>query len=761
MHADWENEQNRLEYVKKIITHDLNIKINKADIYKNDMKDINKEMWNELGPLAGLDSAITYLQRINDLKQNLSATTENLNVMKRYKRQLSSPYFARIDFKEDGSSEPGKIYIGIFGYRDVPTAEIIIYDWRAPVSSMFYDHEPGRASYICPTGIIEGELLLKRQYRIEEGNLKLMFDSSIVIEDEVLQDILAGSADNRMKVIVYTIQKEQNKAIRNENNRVLAVQGPAGSGKTSIALHRAAYLLYHHRDSIKAENIILYTPNELFARYISAILPELGEDNISGYTVVRLAHKVLEDIFDKYETYAEMMEWQALEKSANKAAGKGRLESIRFKASIQFADLLERYVSYYEDKIVKFEDIKYNAASSDKKYKVAAVSDISEPIVFITKEELDSLFHVHYRNMKIVKRFDRMKINVMERINEYRKTREQAAVKALTETGDYLDDNEIKARSRLIVRAELEPVYKKVEAMLSADVRQLYKTLFENTGVLSSLSGTAANALSPASCHDTAEALLRGTLCYEDQVPVLYLMLLMGGITPDNSIKHVIIDEAQDYTAISYKLFSKIYPECGVTVLGDACQNISPICGIGNIRLAGELIGGAGNTDYVELDKSYRSTVEIMEFASKILPCNGKPYGRHGEKPEILPAADLKDACKVIIAIIKDMKKAGLKSIAVICRTKNDCRMVYPQIRAKADLVYVENDDSEITEAVTLIPSYLAKGLEFDGVIAAILSEDDYIHDEDQLLYTVCTRALHRLAVCAVNGVKAIRKFSK
>jgi len=735
MHPDWKKEIERLEYVKQVIADEYTSKTGKADGYKSKMRSINKYMWEEIGPLAGNDSISEFLQYINVLKQNLSETDKNSKEIKKIERQLLSPYFARIDFKEDGWDNE-KYYIGVYGFRKDEAEDILIYDWRAPVSSMFYDYEPGRALYVSPSGKIEGDLSLKRQYRIEKGELILLFDSNIAIDDDILQDILAGSSDKRMKIIVSTIQREQNKVIRSEGKRVLAVQGAAGSGKTSIALHRAAYLLYKYRETLKAGNIILFTPNEIFSKYISTVLPELGEDDIPGHTLDGLAKGTMGTLFEKYETYADMMEWQLLNKNADEAAG--RLEGIRFKASGKITDVLEKYVKLFENNIINFENVHY------------------EDAIFATGQELDELFHVSYSHMQMVKRLSRMELKVMQRINEYRKLREPEKEKEIAGTGDYVDENEIKARSRLAVREELDVVYKKIKKMFSIDIVKFYKMLFENVQFINS----CGREFSDTACRETVEIIQQGILYYEDQAPVLYLMSLLGMLDHDSSIRHVIIDEAQDYSGVAYKLFSRLYPRCDITLLGDLLQNINPLGGIGNLKNAGEIID-PGSMEYIELDKSYRSTVEITEFTSRILPSKGVPYGRHGKKPEILTSTTIKGVCDLIVNSVKSAEKEGVRSVAVICRTLYDCRKIYKYIRTdiKADLIAKNSD--EITGDIIVIPSYLAKGLEFDVVIAAVLSEDEYMPDEDQLFYTVCTRALHRLDVCAIEGAGVISKVNR
>lgn len=749
MHYDWDNEVKWFEHVEEIITEELEKKAGKDINYTNMMRTLNKEMWEDVGPLSGHSTFFkipAFLQEINLLKNNSKSMALNKNEIKKLERQISAPYFGRIDFKE--ADCPAEIiYIGIYGLRRSSNNEVIIYDWRAPICSIFYDYEPGTASYECPAGIIEGKLLLKRQYRIENGRIVLMFDSSAAIEDRILQDILAGSADTRMKTIVNTIQREQNHAIRCSNRRILSVQGAAGSGKTSIALHRAAYLLYRDRNSIKTENIRLFTPNGIFANYISNILPELGEDEIPGSTLTGLVQGILGDICKRYETYPEMMEWQLLQK--NSSSQGSRMECMEFKASAAFVCILESYAKYFENNIIHFEDI------------------IAGDTLLVSGQELTELFFDSYTLLPVAKRLSRMELHVMKKVDEYAKIMRQEKVLELANSGEYVDGTEMKTRSRMIIAGEMEPVIKKVKFMLSIDIRKAYLTLLSDSEVWNACVANLSNK-DEGNYHpeffdmiakSTANTLENGILPYEDQSPVLYLMHLLGMLDAESEVKHLIIDEAQDYSYITYKLFSKIYPECGITLLGDACQNINPANGIGNMKLAGELLD-SNSLEYIELEKSYRSTIEIMNFASKVYPAKAMPFGRHGKTPEIMKSATIEGVCGLILDCANSARADDYASIAVICRTAEDCMYVYHKLDGNIQVTLVKSGDDDLQKGIVVIPSYLAKGLEFDAVIAAVLSADEYASGEDQLFYTVCTRALHRLDVCSVAGAGILRKFN-
>jgi DNA helicase-2/ATP-dependent DNA helicase PcrA len=736
MHPDWENEVNKLDIIRQMIEGELVKKMGNTAEYKKKMRMINEEMWEEVGALSGLstfDSTPAFMQEISLLKQNMVETAKNSKEIRMLEWQYNSPYFARIDFQE-GYRSIENIYIGIYGFH-ADTGEIFIHDWRAPISSMFYDFEPGRALYECPTGYIEGELTLKRQYRIEKSQLLLMFDSAIAIQDNILQDILAQSASNRMKTIVSTIQKEQNRIIRYEGKRVLAVQGPAGGGKTSIALHRAAYLLYHHRKNIKSNNIRLFTPNGTFAKYISSVLPELGEEEIPCVTLAGLAQGILGDLFKKYESYGEMMEWQLSQKHAGGLGS--RFESICFKTTKRFSAVLEQFVEVFENNIIFFNDIRSGDA------------------VFADKKELEELFHKSYHYMPIAKRLSLMETRVTARIKEYEKQRQQEIIKELSNNGEYTDDGEIKARSFLMVRSELEQVKREIKKMLSLDITGLYRMLFENLAVWDSCGGV----LSEGARKFTVDTLGLDILYFEDQASILYLMFLLGMIDPDKETQHVIIDEAQDYSEVTFKLFSRLYPQCSITLLGDLSQNINPLSGIGSLQYAGEILA-AGDFEYFELDKSYRSTVEIMELASRVVPSNISFFGRNGKAPTIATSESIDKLCELITNFIREMQTEEFRSIAVICRTLSRCNQVHTCLhKNNLPINLVENGDDEIPLGVVVIPSYFAKGLEFDAVIAVVSSVDEYLSDENQLFYTVCTRALHRLVVCSVEKAGILKKI--
>ena len=309
---EWSYESERLERVLTETLVQLENRRNSTERFREDVKDIQRQMTEDvnltLQSLTDLEGAAQANQYLAEMKRQVQKYQHSDMLARRLERVYANPYFGRMDFQEDGDPKAEQLYLGIATLVDEKTGEYLIYDWRAPVSSMYYDSETGGAFYSAPMGTIEGNILLKRQYRIVGGEIDLMFDSSLKIDDDILQEILSRSADNRMKTIVTSIQREQNRIIRDDSHRLLVVQGAAGSGKTSIALHRAAYLLYRYKDTVKADNILIFSPNKIFNDYISSVLPELGEESILQTTFWDYAYNMLPDRYEK-EEQSDMMEY--------------------------------------------------------------------------------------------------------------------------------------------------------------------------------------------------------------------------------------------------------------------------------------------------------------------------------------------------------------------------------------------------------------------------------------------------------------------
>ncbi|HEX2927080.1 MAG TPA: RNA polymerase recycling motor HelD, partial [Ruminiclostridium sp.] len=505
-----EYERMRLEKVVNEIKLQLDIGSDAVRNYKREAIDLQKKMWEDVRcaptDLSDLEAPAQIWQYQVEIANQARKYKFSSDKVGRLERMLQSPYFGRIDFIEDGEEKAEQIYIGICSLTTGKTREILVYDWRAPIAGMFYDFEIGLAGYDCPGGSITGQMLLKRQYKIEYSDIIYMFDSSLSINDEMLREILGKSTDNRMKTIVTSIQREQNTVIRNSQDRILIVEGPAGSGKTSIALHRAAYLLYKFRDSIKSENILVFSPNHVFEDYISNVLPELGEENIQRSTFTSF----FADMFDaKYriESMNQQMEY-ILSVGANEL----RLRGIEFKSSQQFLEILRNYVKHLENAMsLHFKDIVYNNR------------------LVVSAEDIYQLFRSDYNRFFYAKRLEKLRQRLFYLLEQCEEMRVQEN-QALTEEEKVLADMKSKQ--------ELGNLRNSITQMTFFDIYTLYKDLFENIGSFAK----TADKQQLEELHDigvfTICQLNRNTINYEDAAPIIFLKTALDTAGGTKSIKH-------------------------------------------------------------------------------------------------------------------------------------------------------------------------------------------------------------------------------
>lgn len=602
-----------------------------------------------------------------------------INKHKRLTKILAIPYFGRIDFLEKKeNSKVMPIYIGIHTFYDPESRATLIHDWRAPVSSMFYDHELGEAGYRSPSGEIKGVISLKRQYRIRGGKMEFMIESALTVHDDILQKELSSNADDKMKNIVATIQREQNRIIRNEDIRTLIIQGVAGSGKTSIALHRIAYLLYTFRDSISSKDILIISPNKVFSDYISNVLPELGEETVPETSMEQILSGVLEHKY-KYQTYFGLVN-ELLEKPSSSL-----INRIDYKASFGFISELDKFILHIENTYFKAADVKLT------KY-------ITIPAPFIEEQ------YLRFNRYPIRRRFDAMADYMLDMLKiQYTFT--------VTTTGRNLLKKEI----RLMFAG-------------NNDI-QVYKDFFKwtnNPGMFKMRKG-----------H---------TLEYSDLAPLAYLHLaLEGNGNQPFRVKHLLIDEMQDYSPIQYKVIQKLFP-CRKTVLGDAGQSVNPY----GSSTAETIQKSLTASEIMKLCKSYRSTFEITDFAQKIHPnAELEPVARHGEKPQILQFGSAVEELSGIMGLISTYRKSGYKSLGIICKTEQQARKMADMLKSYAnDISFLSSQSSAFVQGIVITSAHMAKGLEFDEVIIPQTDERNYRSEIDKsMLYVAVTRAMHRLTL--------------
>lgn len=728
---EWKLENEWLQEVLKEVQKQLDVNNDFKENIRKDAIETQKELWEDIGSVSvinGLDQIVDFMQFINFMKLQKRSHESTRKFQKKYEKMISSPYFGRIDFIENGEEKSEKYYIGISNLIN-DNLDFLIYDWRAPVSSMFYDYEIGEANYKCPEGVIDGKLTLKRQYKINRGKMEYMFDSNLKIDDEILQDILSKSTDNKMKAIVTTIQREQNKVIRNEEYKNLIVQGPAGSGKTSVALHRIAYLLYKHREKITPQNIVIFSPNEIFNDYISNVLPELGEDNMYQTTFKEYMHKALGSEFKK-EDYCEMMEY--ILSSKNESNYQNRISSIKYKSTVEFVDILKHYVDYVEKMDREFTDI------------------IFRDNLIVSSKDLQELFYKDYQRLPLKRKLKKIKERILFLVEPYKKQRIEEVTDELWDSGSYLDKVEVAQKSLAIVRDEMKEIYHELARITEFNVLDVYKELFEKLEYFS-------RVLNIEYCEDkietiksyTLENLKAQKLNYEEQPALLYLKVALGDIPKTTEIKYVIIDEAQDYTPLQYEILYQLFESANITMLGDLNQSINPFMNVGDYNNISHIFP-QNNTCLINLTKSYRSTMEITKFSRKLLnnEITDECVERSGEKPLLLGFSREESIKERLIEDIKAYKEKGYKSIGIITRTVKEADEVYNFLKKQVHVKAIMKDDDEYVSDTLVIPAYLAKGLEFDVVLIYNAGNENYNCEEERLLlYTACTRALHILCV--------------
>jgi DNA helicase-2/ATP-dependent DNA helicase PcrA len=650
----------------------------------------------------------------------------------RLEKMAESPYFGRIDFQENQPvimNEPEPVYIGIAALADPDSGRHLIYDWRSPVAGMFYDYEPGPAQYHCPAGIISGDISLKRQYKISDGRILSMFDTDLKIDDEILQEILGKSADAKMRTIVNSIQREQNRVIRDEDHRLLMVQGPAGSGKTSIALHRVAYLLYLERDTITARNILILSPNRIFSDYISGVLPELGEENVLQTTFRDYLINCQPGFSMQFEERDIQLEYLLSCPEGN--AYQTRTAGIGYKSSPEFATLLRDYLAHLEEELIQNSpEIEFRGQ------------------IILSREEWRTLFRVNLAYLPLAERLNQLKHRVQVKLRPLIHELRQEKEAAIAATGEEVNEKTIKAMARMEAQRELEIIYNKLDRATRLNPLSLYRKLFEDQKLFRNLKKTAQTPPEWPEIRDqTLAALNRDSIPFEDSLPLIFFQGCLSGFPVKRGIRHLIIDEAQDYSILHYEILRRLFPESSWTVLGDPAQSVHPWMHPVDISEAARLLG-ITDAISIRLKRSYRSTRQIQDFCQGIL-AEGERFehiNRPGLLPEVYQLPSREAIALMICKKIRELQSGGLRSFAVICKTAREATEVYQKLSGRIQLTLITRETGEYHSGVIILPIYLAKGLEFDGVFVTDAGAQNYSREADRkLLYIACTRALHRL----------------
>lgn len=760
----WSEEQQRVNTVTDQIERKITTLEEEVGSFRDEVVGMRKDFWDEVtmnfSEADDVGETSTSMRQQSQVLSDRERSHLNTAVaLDKMKRLHHSPYFGRIDFKEDGYPNAERIYLGIASLLDEKEESFLVYDWRAPISNLYYDGAPGPITYHTPSGEISGDIEMKRQFVIRDGRIRFMFDTGVTIGDELLQAVLSRTSDAQMKSIVATIQKEQNRIIRNDRTRMLIVQGMTGSGKTSAALQRVAYLLYKYREHLQADQMVLFSPNPMFNSYVSTVLPELGEENMlqttfQEYLERRLGREYqLEDPFIQLEyvlTGTEEPDYEV------------RMSSIRFKSSETFLKVITRYKESMLSGGMKFKPVRFQGraivtseAMAEKFYSfessVKLVSRLEMLRDWMLKElsafgkgELDAPW--------VDQRLDLMEPEDLQRAYQRLKRKQKGKTHTFN---DFEQEREILAR--MVVSDRLKPARKWIKSLRFVDVRQLYAHLFNDEAQMVRLLGDEAlPAQWEEICKMTLRRLKLQELAYEDITPYLYLRELMLGFHINSNIRHVIIDEAQDYSAFQLAFMKRLFPRAKITALGDFNQAIyahsSVLSGTGPLTN----LYGPDNTEVIELTRSYRSTREIVEFTRGMVPGGEEiiPFNRSGEKPKVIVSSDWERHMNVITTDLKHLIEEGYESVAVICKTAEESRDVHAALSKALPTApkLIKKTTLAFEQGVHVIPAYLAKGVEFDAVLIYDGSAEQYAQEhERKLFYTACTRAMHLLHVYCVG----------
>ena len=688
------DEEKKLSQVTSLILNQLTEMAQTLQNRRKDLVDANKAIWAETPLIRNMDDALNLITISSEIAQHERQYAQANVRLGQLKNMLASPYFARIDFKEDGYDDVETIYIGRNSLFDGTTFHV--YDWRAPISSLYYDYGTGKASFTVhdttegTENTISGQVTLKRQYHIENGKLIFLFDSDLAIDDTILQQELSKVSDSRIKTIIHTIQREQNKAIRSEATQLL-VTGPAGSGKTSVGLHRLAFLLYKHRGNLTSAKVRIFSPSPVFASYIDGIIPELGEENVQtlDFPALLTGYSSYKDFYDNFEQIG------FLQSSPNNDP---RRLWITQKFSPDFVGFIEDFIQGYKPNLD--EDISFNN------------------VILCPRERLTELYRDRTSAGTLSSRTSRVIEFVSRAHEEYFKDNKKSVSDFFNRVhNDVLSDGLIRRHfdeQKNIVISDLRN-------RLLPNAKKLLKRALRIW--------SKKNSLPPAN----ERALFWERLLYEDALMLFYMDILMGRIIKDNLVKHILLDEAQDLSYLHHKILQRLYAS-QFTVLADVNQALYPEIHLHDEVALKDLYPAA---DHLPLTTSYRSTYEISSFAAGILQ---KPhdnlYQRHGEEPHVIETTDLTGT---ILKIIDD--SANFNTIGIILSTDKKAQSFYQNFKDQRSCTLITNQSDSFEPGIMVVPVHLAKGLEFDVVICPEYGDDL----DKKVLYLICTRALHRL----------------
>lgn len=666
-------EKERLNQTKKVINEKISDLGQQLYDKEEKIQEFQKFMWDARHDMDPQE--MKSMVAINDVEVNI-ALSKGKYFQKLFKIQ-NSPYFGAITFK-DSDFDIEKIYIGLTHLED--GEKHLIYDWRAPVSSLFYDYGVGPARYKAPKGFITGDITNKRQFKIEDGKLIRVFDNSLNVDDDILQEVLSNSSSEKMKNIVNTIQQEQNQIIRNVEDKNLIVQGIAGSGKTSVALHRIAFLLYKI-ENLQSNNVLIFSPNQVFSEYISNVLPELGEDNTMQTTFSDFLTTFIFEYKD-VESFTNFVERYYKYNEPNK-------ELVKYKQSDEIIDHINKYAEAFVN----------NITFTDK---------ISTHDFEISKEELNYLFKDRYSKFNLYDRIDAICEKLCYLYYKGKKT--------------------AKSKIRALLKRTMN---------VDIDYKKIYMDFYTSEYFINNYNGK----ILPEDINCLKDNKI---IKYEDACLFVYIKGLLEGFGYKGNIKEVVIDEAQDYSFLQYKIIKQIFKFASFTILGDVNQTINPYYMYESLNKLSEIFE---DTKYLELTKTYRSSPEIIEYTNKILNLNHVSAIRDKSNREILFREEKNNLLELLTNDIETLFKQNL-NVSIITKDDKEAKKIYELLKDKYEYISLVNSNTvEFSKKLLVIPSYVSKGLEFDSAIIYTEKDNKYTKDEKNLFYVACTRTQHQLII--------------
>ena len=706
---------------------------------QNEAQNINSHFFDDVkldydGYSTSMDTALSIHQQQQMLAERQNAWQHSAKQLSTLQRLEKKPYFARVDFQEP-NEEPETIYIGLGSFADKED-HFLIYDWRAPISSIYYDGKLGKVSYNAPDGVQTVDMTKKRQFLIKDGKITNMFDTNESIGDQMLLNVLNEKSSTQMKSIVTTIQREQNKIIRNTSADLLFVQGAAGSGKTSAIMQRVAYLLYRYRGNLTSSDVIMFSPNQLFNDYVKNVLPEMGEQNMVQMTYWQFVSRRVpgmnvENLFEQFEDNEQ------------------NDKIVNLKNSLQFFSAVTRYANHLEKNGLIFKNIYFKSKKKP----------------FFDKEKIKEIYYGFNENYHLRNRIEATKealINSLNRriepetkkawVDKTIESLDQEQLNKLYDRPDQEFESSAKEEhflARKIVIKQLKQVSRKIHQNRFLNIRAQYLRFLRAVPKLIDLSKWDISQEEwEAHIENVKERFKAGKIKMADISPYLYLYDLVTGRRTDYEMRYAFIDEIQDYTPFQLAYLKYNFPRAKFTMLGDLNQAIFTKDESKTLLNQISKLFDPEKTDVVQLTKSYRSTKEITNFTKQILRQGEKieAFDRRGPKPAFYKRDSLEKEYSALQDILAENDEKKLTT-AIITKTLGEAQEVAKVLKErKIKATLIGSANQRLVPGTLVMPSYLAKGLEFDAVIAWGVSKENYHQlDETQLLYTIASRAMYKL----------------